>query len=134
LSNPALAPRSGGFAARERVEQLDGVLASVASEVAVVAVDHGQAGTHVAREIEVEMPAPRALRNHAVGSGGTADIPRPEESDASYAELCFSTSMTLGADRGRDRRVDRCLDKVSHGCRLRHVNQPVDLFSTTPKN
>jgi hypothetical protein len=36
----------------ERVEELDGVLASVAGEVAVVAVDHGQAGAHVAGEVE----------------------------------------------------------------------------------
>jgi hypothetical protein len=36
----------------ERVEKPDRVLASVAGEVAVVAVDHGQAGTHVAGEVE----------------------------------------------------------------------------------
>ena len=34
------------------VEQADRVLASVAGEVAVVAVDHGQAGAHVAGEVE----------------------------------------------------------------------------------
>ena len=39
---------SGG----ELVEQADRVLASVAGEVAVVAVDHGQAGAHVAGELE----------------------------------------------------------------------------------
>jgi hypothetical protein len=42
----------GCFAAHERVEQLDGVLATVAREVALVAVDRGQAGTHVAQEVE----------------------------------------------------------------------------------
>src|SRR5438445_5288972 len=36
----------------ERVEELDGVLASVPSEVAVVTVDHCQAGAHVAGEVE----------------------------------------------------------------------------------
>jgi len=34
------------------VEQADRVLASVAGEVAVMAVDHGQAGAHVAGEVE----------------------------------------------------------------------------------
>jgi hypothetical protein len=34
------------------VEQANGVLAPVAGEVAVVAVDHGQAGAHVAGEVE----------------------------------------------------------------------------------
>jgi hypothetical protein len=34
------------------VEEADRVLASVAREVAVVAVDHGQAGAHVAGEVE----------------------------------------------------------------------------------
>jgi hypothetical protein len=33
------------------------VFAAVAGEVAVVAVDHGQAGAHVAGEVEGEMPA-----------------------------------------------------------------------------
>lgn len=37
-------------------------------------------------EIEVELPARRALRNHAVGSGARL-ISRPVETDASYAEL-----------------------------------------------
>ncbi len=36
----------------ECVEELDGVLSSVAGEVAVVAVDHGQAGAHVSGQIE----------------------------------------------------------------------------------
>jgi hypothetical protein len=36
----------------EVVEQADRVLASIAGEVAVVAVDHGQAGAHVAGEVE----------------------------------------------------------------------------------
>src|SRR6266508_5246041 len=36
----------------EGVEELDRVLASVASEVAVVAVDHRQAGAHVTGEVE----------------------------------------------------------------------------------
>jgi hypothetical protein len=36
----------------ERVEELDRVLAAVAGEVTVVAVDHRQAGTHVAGEIK----------------------------------------------------------------------------------
>jgi hypothetical protein len=36
----------------ELVEQPDRVLAAVAGEVAVVAVDHGQAGAHVAGELE----------------------------------------------------------------------------------
>jgi hypothetical protein len=36
----------------ERVEQPDHVLASVAGEVAVVTVDHGQACTHVTGELE----------------------------------------------------------------------------------
>jgi hypothetical protein len=33
------------------------MLAPVAREVAVVAVDHGQAGAHLAGESKVEMPA-----------------------------------------------------------------------------
>jgi hypothetical protein len=36
----------------ELVEQTDQMLASVAREVTVMPVDHGQAGTHVAREVE----------------------------------------------------------------------------------
>src|SRR5438093_11554881 len=36
----------------ELVEQADRMLASVAGEVAVVAVDHGQAGAHVVGEVE----------------------------------------------------------------------------------
>jgi hypothetical protein len=36
----------------QRVEELDRVLAFVAGEVAVGAVDHGQTGAHVAREVE----------------------------------------------------------------------------------
>jgi hypothetical protein len=36
----------------ESVDETDCVLASVAGEVAVVAVDHRQAGAHVAREVE----------------------------------------------------------------------------------
>src|SRR5919201_4567001 len=40
------------LASAELVEQADRALASVAGEVAVVAVDHGQAGAHVAREVE----------------------------------------------------------------------------------
>jgi hypothetical protein len=35
-----------------RVEQSDRVLAAIFGEVAVVAVDHGQAGAHVAGEVE----------------------------------------------------------------------------------
>src|SRR3954447_2771900 len=54
--------------------------------------------------------------------GDTAESPTVE-SDPSYAELCFSTAMTLAADCARDRRVVRSLDEVSHGCRLRHVNR-----------
>jgi hypothetical protein len=42
----------GGFDVRVAVEEPDRVLASVACEVAVMAVDHGQAGSHVAREVE----------------------------------------------------------------------------------
>src|SRR5437763_3732301 len=41
-----------GLGCIERIEELDRVLASVAGEVAVVAVDHGQAGAHLAREVE----------------------------------------------------------------------------------
>jgi len=37
---------------REAVEEVDRVVASVAREVAVVAVDHGQAGSHVAGNAE----------------------------------------------------------------------------------
>jgi hypothetical protein len=37
---------------RVGVEELDGVFASVAGEVGVVAVDHRQAGAHIAGEIE----------------------------------------------------------------------------------
>jgi len=40
------------FGSVERVEELDCVFASVAGEVPVVAVDHGQTGAHVAREVE----------------------------------------------------------------------------------
>jgi hypothetical protein len=40
------------FAGAQLVKQSDGVLAPVAGEVAVVAVDHGQAGAHAAREVE----------------------------------------------------------------------------------
>src|SRR5262249_37738323 len=36
------------------VEQADRMLASIASVVAVVTVDHGQAGAHLAGEVEVE--------------------------------------------------------------------------------
>src|SRR5215207_1209880 len=36
----------------ECVEELDRVLASVSGEVAVVAIDHGQAGSHVTGEVE----------------------------------------------------------------------------------
>jgi hypothetical protein len=39
-------------AALRRVEQLDGVLASVTGEVAVLTVDHCQARAHVAGEVE----------------------------------------------------------------------------------
>jgi hypothetical protein len=42
----------GGFDVRVVVEEPDRVLASVAGEVAVVPVDHGQAGAHVAGEVE----------------------------------------------------------------------------------
>src|SRR6266545_1809267 len=42
----------GGLDVRVTVEESDCVLASVACEVAVMAVDHGQAGSHVAREVE----------------------------------------------------------------------------------
>jgi len=41
----------GGFA-DEGVEERDGVFAAVAGEVAVMPVDHGQAGAHEAGEIE----------------------------------------------------------------------------------
>src|SRR5215204_266062 len=39
-------------AGAQLVEQADRMFASVAGEVAVVAVDHGQAGAHVAGEVE----------------------------------------------------------------------------------
>ena len=42
----------GGFDVRVAVEEPDCVLAPVACEVAVMAVNHGQAGSHVAREVE----------------------------------------------------------------------------------
>ena len=42
----------GGFDVRVAVEEPDCVLASVAREMAVMPVDHGQAGSHVAREVE----------------------------------------------------------------------------------
>src|SRR6266550_5893766 len=40
------------FGAGEGVEQVDRVLATVSGEVAVVAVDHREACSHVAREVE----------------------------------------------------------------------------------
>jgi hypothetical protein len=40
------------FRSRKRVEKRGGVLAPVAGEVAVVAVDHRQAGAHEAGEVE----------------------------------------------------------------------------------
>ena len=43
---------TGLVSVRVSVEEVDRVVASVAREVAVVAVDHCQAGTHVAREVE----------------------------------------------------------------------------------
>src|SRR3954470_8992761 len=43
---------TGLVSARLSVEEVDRVVASIASEVTVVAVDHCQAGTHVAREVE----------------------------------------------------------------------------------
>jgi len=42
------------FASAVLVEQADRLLAAVAGEVAVVAVDHGQARAHVAGELEGE--------------------------------------------------------------------------------
>jgi hypothetical protein len=42
----------GGLDVRVAVEEPDRVLASAACEVAVMAVNHGQAGSHVAREVE----------------------------------------------------------------------------------
>jgi hypothetical protein len=42
----------GGFDVRVAVEKPDRVLAPVAGEVAVMTVDPGQAGSHVAREVE----------------------------------------------------------------------------------
>jgi hypothetical protein len=42
------------FASAVLVEQADRVLAAVAGEMAVVAVDHGQARAHVAGEVEGE--------------------------------------------------------------------------------
>ena len=42
----------GGLDVRVAVEEPDRVLASVSCEVAVMAVNHGQAGSHVAREVE----------------------------------------------------------------------------------
>jgi 1-aminocyclopropane-1-carboxylate deaminase/D-cysteine desulfhydrase-like pyridoxal-dependent ACC family enzyme len=42
----------GGSKLRKLEFLLDRMLTSVAGEVAVVAVDHRQAGTHVAREVE----------------------------------------------------------------------------------
>ena len=47
-----LAEFAEGLVAGEHEEEVDRVVASVAREVAVVAVDHCQAGTHVAREVE----------------------------------------------------------------------------------
>ena len=43
---------TGLVSARVTVEEFDRVAASIASEVPVVAVDHCQAGTHVAGEVE----------------------------------------------------------------------------------
>jgi hypothetical protein len=42
----------GGLDVRVAVEEPDRMLAAVAGEVAVMAINHGQAGSHVAREVD----------------------------------------------------------------------------------
>ena len=42
---------TGRLGARVAIEEIDRVVASIAREMAVVAIDHGQAGTHVTGEI-----------------------------------------------------------------------------------
>ena len=58
----------------ELVEEVDRVLAAVAGEVPVVAVDHGQAGAHVAGELEG-----RDAGTKGEGREGVAQIVDPPE-------------------------------------------------------
>jgi hypothetical protein len=60
------------FGACVRVEELDRVVAAVAGEVAVVAVDHRQAGAHVAGEVEGGDAGTKGE-----GGEGVAQIDRP---------------------------------------------------------
>ena len=67
----------------ELVEEADRVLASVACEVAVVAVDHGQAGAHVAGEVEGGDAG-----TEREGREGVSEIVDPPERFDPRCELC----------------------------------------------
>jgi hypothetical protein len=120
----------------EIVQQTDRMFASVAWEVAVVAVDHGQAGAHVAGQIEggdacteregregvpeIVDPARRAYRSrHREGSGTLGAPPRlPRRATGAGATCSGACRARCAASRHANRVSRQWLDRrdVRSGC------------------
>src|SRR5215207_4842206 len=87
------------LAGAELVEQADRVLASVAREVAVVAVDHRQAGAHVAGEVEG-----RDAGTKSEGGKGVPEIVDPAQRLDPGRDLSGTSTRGCGSCAGRGSR------------------------------
>jgi hypothetical protein len=100
----------------EVVEQVDRVLAAVAGEVAVMAIDHRQAGAHVAGEVEG-----RDAGTEREGGEGVAEVVDPAQGLDPGGALCRLplsvaevVQVDVAAPLGREHEV-RSADSLAAG-------------------